>query len=212
MSGESNRLPLTNMRYINGWVVSFTADQYAVYKWLGRKLYPRRSGGDILYQVVEMLKKTGFYVISDRFFQEVNDPYLKGNKQGNRPHYYCLQDTSDGIYWMIPLSSQVEKYQRIIDKRLAAKRSCDTLHIVELDNNRKSAFLIQDLFPITEEYIQREYTVAGNHLMLTSEHVAREIEKKARKVIGMLKRGISFTPTQPNVLAILEYLKQNKTN
>ena len=45
------------------------------------------------------------------------------------------------------------------------------------------------MFPITEEYIEREYTIAGNHLMLTSEHTAREIEQKARKVVGMLKRG-----------------------
>lgn len=40
----------------------------------------------------------------------------------------------------------------------------------------------------------------------TSEHTAREIEQKARKVIGMLKRGIKFTPTQPDVMAILEKL------
>ena len=33
--------------------------------------------------------------------------------------------------------------------------------------------------------------------MLTSEHTAREIEQKAREVMGMLKRGIKFTPTQP---------------
>lgn len=63
------------------------------------------------------------------------------------------------------------------------------------------------MFPITEEYIEREYTIAGNHLMLTSEHAAREIERKARKVMGMLKRGIKFTPTQPDVMAILNKLK-----
>ena len=38
-------------------------------------------------------------------------------------------------------------------------------------NNRESAFLIQDMFPITSDYIEREYSIAGNHLMLTSEHV-----------------------------------------
>ncbi len=70
--------------------------------------------------------------------------------------------------------------------------------------------MIQDMFPIIEEYIDREYTIAGNHLMLTSEHTAREIEQKARKVIGMLKRGIKFTPTQPNVMAILEKLRERK--
>ena len=54
----------------------------------------------------------------------------------------------------------------------------------------------------------REYTIAGNHLMMTSEHTAKEIEQKARKVIGMLKRGVKFTPTQPDVMAILEKLKK----
>ena len=66
------------------------------------------------------------------------------------------------------------------------------------------------MFPITEEYIEREYTIAGNHLILTSEHTAKEIEQKAKKVIGMLKRGVKFTPTQPDVMAILEKLQQRK--
>lgn len=44
--------------------------------------------------------------------------------------------------------------------------------------------------------------------MLTSEHTAKEIEQKARKVIGMLKRGIKFTPTQQDVMAILENLRK----
>ena len=39
--------------------------------------------------------------------------------------------------------------------------------------------------------------------MLTSEHTARESEQKARKVMGMLKRGIKFTPTQSDVMATL---------
>ena len=46
--------------------------------------------------------------------------------------------------------------------------------------------------------------------MLTSEHTAKEIEQKARKVIGMLKRGIEFTPTQPDVMAILENLRKGR--
>ena len=65
------------------------------------------------------------------------------------------------------------------------------------------------MFPITDKYIEREYTIAGNHLMLTSEHTVKEIEQKAKKVMGMLKRGVKFTPTQPNVTVILEKLKQS---
>ena len=139
------------------------------------------------------------------------DPYLKGNKTGNRPpHYYCFEDTNTGIYWMIPLSSRIDKYRRIIEKKEKAGKTCDIIHIAKLDNSQESAFLIQDMFPITEEYIEREYTIAGNHLMLTSEHTAREIDQKARKVIGMLKRGFKFTPTQPDVMAILKKLKERR--
>lgn len=38
------------------------------------------------------MKKTGFYIIKDKFFEDMPDPYLKGNKAGNRPHYYCVVD------------------------------------------------------------------------------------------------------------------------
>lgn len=46
--------------------------------------------------------------------------------------------------------------------------------------------------------------------MLTSEHTAKEVDQKAKKVMGMLKRGVKFTPTQPNVMAILERLQREK--
>ena len=111
------------------------------------------------------MKKTGFYIIKDSFFEDMDEPYLKG-------------------------------------------KPCDIIHIVKLDDDRESAFLIQDMFLITDEYIEREYTIAGNHLMLTSEHTVKEIEQKARKVMGMLKRGVKFTPTQPDVMKIIENLTE----
>ena len=97
--------------------------------------------------------------------------------------------------------------KQIAAEAVAAGKPCDIIHIVKLDNSRESAFLIQDMFPITENYIEREYTIAGNHLMLTSEHSVKTIEQKARKVMGMLKRGIRFTPTQPDIMAMLEKLR-----
>ena len=153
------------------------------------------------------MKRTGFYIVKERFFDDMSDPFLKGNKGENRPHYYCFEDTHTGIYWMIPLSSHIDKYRKIIEKKEQAGKTCDILHIVELDDSRESVFLIQDMFPITEEYIERKYTIAGNHLMLTSEHAARTIEKKAKKVLAMVKKGVKFTPTQPNVMKILDKLK-----
>lgn len=138
----------------------------------------------------------------------MQDPCLKGNKKENRPHYYCYEDTNLGIYWMIRYPVTLINIERLWRKKEKAGKPCDIIHIVKLDDNRESAFLIQDMFPITESYIEREYTIAGNHLLLTSEHTAKEIEKKARKVIAMLKRGIKFTSTQPDVMMILKKLRE----
>ena len=81
------------------------------------------------------MKKTGFYIIRDEFFKDMSDPYLKRNKGENRSHYYCFQDTDDGIYWMIPLSSQIEKYKKIMQKRENAGKTCDFMltseHVVK---------------------------------------------------------------------------------
>ena len=169
------------MRDISGWVVSFI---------------PAIFGGDISSMFIKRensKKKTGFYIVKEKFFIDAADPYLKGNKKENRPHYYCFRDSIDGVYWVIPLSSQVEKYRKIIERRIAAGKPCDTLHIAKLDNGKDSVFLIQDMFPITDEYIEREYTIAGNHLMVTSDRLATIIDKKARKVASLLRRGIKFT-------------------
>lgn len=48
-----------------------------------------------------------------------------------------------------------------------------------------------------------------SHAILTSEHTVKDIEQKARKVVGMLKIGIKFTPTQPYVVKMIEKLLKN---
>ena len=128
------------------------------------------------------MKKAGFYIIKDEFFEYVSDPYLKMNKSGNRPHYYCFKEMSSEIYWMIPLSSKVEKYRKIIAKIIYNKKPCDILYIVKLDDDRESVFLIQDMFPIVDKFIEREYMICGNHMVITSDKVKKCIEKKARKI------------------------------
>ena len=154
--------------------------------------------------------ESGFYVISDNFFRDFPDPNLKGNKCEHRPHYYALKDKNTGLYWMIPMSSRIDKYRRIIEIRESKNKRCDTLHIAKLDNDKESVFLIQDIFPVSEEYILREYTIAGNHLRVTSEALARIIDRKSRVTIGMIRRGVKFMPTQPDILSIERQLLESK--
>ncbi len=156
------------------------------------------------------MKRTGFYIVKDKFFEDMNEPYLKGNKKESRPHYYCFEDSRTGICWMIPMSRQVEKYKKIINKRLDTKKTCDILYITKLDDGGESVFLIQDMFPITEEYIEREYTIAGKHMLLSSEQRVHELERKAKKVLKKLQHGVKFTPTQPDIMKIMNRLNRKK--
>lgn len=66
-----------------------------------------------------MQVQTGYiYHIKDEFFDVVNDKGLMINHENGktRPTYFTIRDND--ILWFIPLSSKVQKYQPIIDKKL----------------------------------------------------------------------------------------------
>lgn len=152
------------------------------------------------------MEKQKFYIIKDDFFNDMKDPYLKGNKQEKRPHYYCLKDDKiHGIYWMIPLSSQVAKYKKIINSKKLSKKRIDTLHIAKL-NKKQSVFLIQDMFPIIDKYIEREYTLAGNSFKIIDNSLASKIESKANAILSLIKKGIKLMYTSPDVIKIYNKL------
>ena len=74
---------------------------------------PQLNCEDFFWRI--SMEKTGFYIIKDNFFDIVNDPFLNGNKQGNRSHYYCFEDLKTGIYWIISMATKLEKYKKILE-------------------------------------------------------------------------------------------------
>lgn len=77
---------------------------------------------------------------------------LYNKENGNyRPHYYAIQDkTNPKIYWMIPISSQVEKYKLIIKQKEKKYGKCNTIVIGKFAG-KENAFLIQNAFPIIDK-------------------------------------------------------------
>ncbi|MDO4307842.1 MAG: hypothetical protein Q4C77_13480 [Eubacteriales bacterium] len=68
-----------------------------------------------------------YYHIKDTFFEEIQDSTLMSNKEdGNyRPHYLAIQDTRHPeIFWMVPVSSQYAKYQKIYNSQLKKYKKC----------------------------------------------------------------------------------------
>ena len=108
--------------------------------------------------------KTGYiYHIKDGFSDKINDKGLMINHENGRarPTYFTIKDKD--ILWFIPLSSKVDKYQVIIDKKTKKYGSCKSIMISEIAN-RPSVILIQNAFPVLEKYIDHPHIVDGKPL------------------------------------------------
>lgn len=130
------------------------------------------------------------YHLKDEFFALVNDDKLMANKEnGNyRPHFFFIADPDvNGIFWAIPQSSRVEKYRRIVDDKLSKYGKCNTIVIGNV-SGRESAFLIQNMFPLTEKYVDHEHTIAGLPAFVHAK-LAEELRKNAEEVLTLHRKG-----------------------
>ena len=100
------------------------------------------------------------YHIKDEFFHIVNDEGLMTNhgRGQNTPTYFTLKDGD--ILWFIPLSSKIDKYQKIVDRKTKKYGFCNTIIIDEVLEG-KAAILIQNAFPTLEKYIDHVHTLNG---------------------------------------------------
>ena len=152
--------------------------------------------------------KTGYsYHIKDCFFEEIGDPSMMSNKEngGYRPHFVCIQDASrSSLFWAVPISSRIEKYRTIAEKKAARYGECDTI-VIGRFAGRDAAFLIQNMFPITEQYVDHIHTV-DNVPVVLHEGTQREIRAKAERVLAIYRRTptIIFTDIE-RILRILGY-------
>ena len=73
-----------------------------------------------------------------------------------RPTYFTIKDKD--ILWFIPLSSKVDKYKKIVDKKIEKYGVCNSILIRDVLGN-KSAILIQNAFPTLEKYIDHAHVL-----------------------------------------------------
>ena len=149
------------------------------------------------------IKKNGFYLIKKEFFDKINDPYIPTKEK--RPVFFCIQDKKNSeLWWVIPMTSQLDKANKFIKKY--GEEKCYKFEInTTMD---KSVFNIQDLFPITSKYIDREFKIDGVHYVIKDKNLIKKVEKKASKVISMAMVGEKMLNTSVNVQRIKNILEQ----
>lgn len=134
--------------------------------------------------------KEGYvYHIKDEYFKKVNDPNLMQNKEnGNyRPTFYCIRDKKTSLLWLVPLSSRVEKYLAIYEKQLKKYGNCLTIVIGEYDG-KPAAFLLQNMFPITEKYLDHIHT-RNNNPVPVKFSIQSEVRTKMKRILQLHARG-----------------------
>ena len=142
------------------------------------------------------------YFIKDEFFDHIGEKYLKANKEATqRPHYYAFKDDSTGLLWVIPCSSKIDKYKNIIQQKIENHKKHDHIQIIKV-NGIEEAFLFQDMFPITEEYILNPYIKQNVFMEIKDVKKLENIKKNAKNIIKLMRHGVKFTPTQPDVIRI----------
>ena len=153
-----------------------------------------------------------FYFIKDEFFELVKDKELGQNKEkGNKgPCFYCFRDKKfEKLIWFIPISSKVEKYKKIYNKKMERNGVVDTIAFSYVEGEER-AFLIQNMFPTTRKYIVEKY-VRQNRDVKVNEKFKKELESKANKVLILVEKG-NNKMVFPDIKNIKEILLKDLEN
>ena len=113
-----------------------------------------------------------------------------------RPCYYAKK--IGDYFWLIPISSKVEKYTRIYEEKKLRYSTYDGIKFGYV-NGQKRAFLIQNIFPITENFAGEVYKVNGGTVPATvNKKTAETLSKAAEKVVRLNERGVKISITDIN--------------
>lgn len=154
--------------------------------------------------------KGKFYFLSDEYCDKFSKHGVMSNKEVSvhrshrRPCFYATQDIKNpNIFWMIPISSQIEKYKDVLKQKLKRYSSYDGLEFGFVQG-REAAFLLQNICPATEKYIVEKYIDehTGKDVSIPND-LKRKIDAKAKKIMNKYYQGTKI------VLTDLDYILKN---
>lgn len=161
-----------------------------------------------------------FYFINDDYFKKFSGFGLLENKETingklhGRPCYYAFKEPSSNIYWMIPISSRVDKYKKQREISLRKYNICDGISFGYILGDKK-AFLIQNMCPVTDKYIINMYIDKNtSDAVFIPPKLRAELNAKIRKAVRLYRKGTKIVLSKAlDVEQILiEELQESRTN
>lgn len=157
------------------------------------------------------MTKGNFYFISDDYYAKYKQYGVMKTREDadgeatGRPSFYTIPDDEyPDIYWMIPISSQIDKYKALYKNKLDNHPNWKDYDGLEFGyvRGRQAAFLLQNICPVTSTYIVEEYIdCMTNAPVSIPNDLKRKLNAKARKIVRCAKSGTKLTLT--DTMAIL---------
>ena len=145
-----------------------------------------------------------FYFLTSQYFEDFPNSNAMKNKDAerNRPCFCAFKEND--LYWLIPISSQIKKFEKVYSNKIERFGKCDTITFADLLGTKK-AFLIQNMCPVTDAYIKNEYLDQHSNSVRICERREKSIISQAKKVLMLQRKGTTLI--FGNVLAIEEELR-----
>ena len=106
----------------------------------------------------------------------------------SRPTYFTIK--KNNVLWFIPLSSKINKYKPIIDKKTKKYGSCKSILIRNIAN-KPTVILLQNAFPTLEKYIDHVHIVDGKPLKVI-ESLKEEIINDFNYLLALKSQGLNL--------------------
>lgn len=153
-----------------------------------------------------------FCFLNSQYYQNFPDKHLMRNKEvingisHDRPCFLAFSDKENSnIYWLVPISSKIEKYKAIALKKTEKYGVCNTIRFGTV-LSKEAAFLIQNMCPVTDRYIQEIYKDQHNNPIYIDNRIVADVVKHAQEVLAKNKRGANLI--FPDVKTIYNTLVQ----
>lgn len=143
------------------------------------------------------IKRGLFYFINEdlcRLYPNAGLMNLSKGQMQDRPCLCVAISHSGNVFWMVPISSKTDKYRTIYRNKMAKRGVCDTLVFGNVLDSEKT-FLIQNIFPVTAEFITGLYISKNGIPVLMEQDLMMEIISKSHKVMSLEKHGIRIAFT-----------------
>ena len=155
-----------------------------------------------------------FYFLLDKYFVDFPDKDLEKNKEGgrDRPCFFTFKEEKTEIYWMIPISSKVDKYKTVYANKTRNGKRCDTLIFGEILKQER-VFLVQNMCPVIDEYVGSEYKYSFyKHVpVYIDSDLKEEIKHKATRILNLVRDG-NTDLVFPNIMKIEKQLLRKLKN